>query len=159
MIKPEVSAYGEILIFVIAGILFIVGGLVTSWLIRPKRPNPEKSTTYESGEDTVGLAWGGFPVRFYLLAIIFLLFEVEILFLFPWAVVFAHEGLQEATSGLWGWFAVVEMFIFLLILALALAYAWASGFLDWPRPDWEPEKAASGPVPKHLYDQFNQTIK
>lgn len=155
MAAETLSEFGEVLIFLIAGLLFVLGGLITSWLIRPSRPNEEKLTTYESGEEPLGQAWVRFPIRFYLVAIIFLLFEVEIVFLFPWATVFGNAEMIQQTDGLWGWFSLVEMVIFVLILALGLAYAWAKGFLDWPKPMIKDYKRNS-PVPQSLYDKVNE---
>ena len=147
--------YFNILIFLGGGLLFLAGGLFTSWLVRPNRPSEQKLTTYESGEEPLGQARGKINTRFYVVALIFLLFEVEIIFLFPWAVVFGDKELIESTDGLWGWFAVVEMFIFIGILALGLAYAWRKGFLDWPKPDLKHAEHHS-PVPGHLYEKINQ---
>jgi NADH-quinone oxidoreductase subunit A len=79
---------------------------------------------------------------------------VEILFLFPWATVFAKKELIEETNGAWGWFAVIEVVIFIGVLALGLAYAWVNGHLDWIKPDPEPTQMSS-PVPKELYDKIN----
>lgn len=155
MAAETLSEFGEVLIFLIAGLLFVLGGLITSWLIRPSRPNEEKLTTYESGEEPLGQAWVRFPIRFYLVAIIFLLFEVEIVFLFPWATVFGNAEMIQQTDGLWGWFSLVEMVIFVLILALGLAYAWVKRFLDWPKPMIKDYKRNS-PVPQSLYDKVNE---
>jgi NADH-quinone oxidoreductase subunit A len=94
-------------------------------------------------------------VRFYVVALIFLLFEVEIVFLFPWSTVFAKKELIDGTNGTWGWFSMLEMMVFVLILALGLAYAWVNGFLDWIKPDPRPTKIDS-PVPKDLYEQLNK---
>lgn len=97
-------------------------------------------------------------MRFYVVALIFLLFEVEILFLFPWATVFAKKELLEETNGLWGWFSVIEVLIFIAVLALGLAYAWVNGHLDWVKPDPRPTQITS-PVPRHLYDNINDIYK
>ena len=151
----QISAFGELLLYIIAGIIFVVGGLVTAYLIRPHRPNEEKLTSYESGEEPVGQAWGKFNIRFYVIAIIFLLFDVEIVFLFPWATVFGRKELMEATDGLWGWFSLTEMFLFVAILALGLAYAWKKGHLDWVKPTVKVPEYSSK-VPKILYEQLNE---
>lgn len=134
MIQPELTEFGTILIFIFGALSFAVIGLFAAKLLRPNRPNYEKLTTYESGEDTVGSAWGQFNIRFYVVALIFLLFEVEILYLFPWGVIFGDKELIEATDWAWARFALVEMFIFIIVLALGLVYAWRKGFLDWVRP-------------------------
>lgn len=148
------SEYLDILVFIGVGLAFIAGGLVTSWLIRPHRPNDQKLTTYESGEEPLGAARGRVNVRFYIVALVFLLFEVEIIFLFPWALVFSDKELIQSTSGLWGWFSLVEMFIFIGILGLGLAYVWKKGFLDWPKPETQTSEFKS-PVPSSLYDTIN----
>ena len=149
------SEFGQILIFVVGGALFIVITLFVSKLIRPDRPNPEKLTAYESGEEPVGPAWTQFNIRFYIVALIFLLFEVEIIFLFPWATVFANKEFMKETNGAWGWFAVIEAVIFIVVLALGLVYAWVKGHLDWIKADPKTEEHSS-PVPKEYYQKINQ---
>lgn len=153
-----ISGFGEILLFIVGAIIFIVGGLLTAYLIRPNRPNVEKNTSYECGEDPTGTAWGQFNIRFYIIALIFILFDVEIVFLFPWATVFGDKTLVDGTNGLWGWFAIIEMMIFILILALGLAYAWAKGDLDWVKPQIvKPD--FKGKVPDHLYEELNRKME
>ena len=152
--EPAISDFGEILLFIVGGIIFVLGGLMTAWLIRPNRPNIEKLATYESGEEPAGTAWGQFNIRFYIIALVFILFDVEIIFLFPWATVFGQKELIEATDGLWGWFALVEMFVFIGILALGLAYVWAKGYLDWVKPA-NIRSTYKGVVPKELYKKIN----
>ncbi|WP_053406452.1 NADH-quinone oxidoreductase subunit A [Persicobacter sp. CCB-QB2] len=154
MIATEVSAFGEILLYIIGSVLFVLLTYFGSWLFRPHRPNEEKNTTYESGEDTVGTAWGQFNMRFYIVALLFILFEVEIIFLFPWATVFGDAQLIAETDGMWGWFAIVEMFLFIFILVLGLAYAWGKGFLNWDKPEVIPPKVDTK-VPDQLYDAVN----
>lgn len=149
-----ISDFGEVLLFMVGGLLFIVLTLFVSRLVRPNRPNAQKLATYESGEEAMSSAWTQFNIRFYIVALIFLLFEVEVLFLFPWATVFAKKELIEQTNGLWGWFAVIEVAIFIAVLALGLAYAWVNGHLDWIKPEPMPTKVQS-PVPKHLYEKIN----
>lgn len=149
------SAFGEVLLYIIGGIIFILVSFFVSALLRPDRPNPQKLSTYESGEEAISAAWTQFNIRFYIVALIFLLFEVEILFLFPWATVFANKTLLQETNGLWGWFSVIEVVIFILILALGLAYAWVNGHLEWVKPEPDPTKIKS-PVPAVLYEKINE---
>jgi len=118
------TEFGRLFIFIILGVIFVAAGLITAWLLRPHRPYPEKLATYECGEEPIGNAWIRFNVRFYVIALIFLIFEVEIVFLFPWALVYRELGL----------FAFVEMAIFLLILLVGFAYVWVKGDLDWDKP-------------------------
>ena len=155
MQNTELSGFGTILLFIIGAISFVLITLVVARLIRPHRPNEEKLTTYESGEDPMGSAWGQFNPRFYVVALIFILFDVEIAFLFPWATVMGQAELVEQTGGTWGWFALVEMTIFVLILALGLAYAWVKGFLDWVKPQATAPQYESV-VPADLYQQINR---
>lgn len=118
------SDFGRILIFFLVGVMFVAGGLITSWILRPKRWYAEKLSTYECGEEPVGESWVRFNIRFYVVALIFLIFEVEIVFLFPWAVVFKQLGM----------FAFIEAMLFILILGVGYAYVWAKGDLDWDKP-------------------------
>jgi NADH-quinone oxidoreductase subunit A len=149
------SEFGKILVFIVGATLFVLVALAVSYLIRPKRPNAEKLSTYECGEEAIGSAWRFFNIRFYIVALIFILFDVEIVFLFPWATVFGRKELHDATQGSWTWFAIAEMFIFIFILGLGLAYVWAKGYLDWVRPRVIiPE--VKNVVPKQLYESINQ---
>jgi NADH-quinone oxidoreductase subunit A len=152
--QQYISPFGEILLYLIGGLLFISITLFVSKLIRPNRPNDQKLATYESGEEPISTAWTQFNIRFYIIALIFLLFEIEIILLFPWATVFAKKELLNETGGRWGWFAVSEALIFILVLALGLAYAWVNGFLDWIKPSPQPTEFKS-PVPKNLYTNMN----
>jgi NADH-quinone oxidoreductase subunit A len=152
------SAFGEVLLFIIAGIVFILVTLLVSKLVRPDRPNPEKLSTYESGEEPVSSAYTQFNIRFYIVALVFLLFEVEIVFLFPWSTIFADKTLLADTDGIWGWYALIEMLVFIGVLALGLAYAWVNGYLDWIKPNPSPTVFKSK-VPKELYDSVNEKYK
>lgn len=116
--------FGRVFIFFLIGIVFVAGGLVAAWILRPHRPYPEKLSSYECGEEPVGSSWIKFNIRFYVVALIFLIFEVETVFLFPWAIVYQDLGM----------FALVEMLVFLAILFVGYAYVWARGDLDWDRP-------------------------
>ncbi|OIP36649.1 NADH-quinone oxidoreductase subunit A [Candidatus Desantisbacteria bacterium CG2_30_40_21] len=113
--------YGWVILFMGLGMLFVFGGYVTSWFIRPSNPSPKKLFTYECGEVPVGSSWVQFNMRYYLFALIFVIFDVEVAFLFPWAVVFKELGLV----------AFVEMAIFIVILLIGLLYAWRKGVLKW----------------------------
>lgn len=152
------SGWGQVMLFFAGGLLFVGLALFVSRLLRPHRPNPEKNATYESGESAVGSPWIQFNIRFYIIALIFLLFEVEIVFLFPWATVFANKELIDQTGGRWGWTAFVEMIVFVGILALGLAYAWAKGHLDWIKSEQQVSDFQS-PVPKELYHKINERYK
>jgi len=130
-------------------------GLFVAKILRPNKPNPEKLTTYESGEDALGSTWNKFNIRYFTIALVFILFEVELVFLFPWATIFAQKELINRTDGLWGWFSLSEMAIFVGILILGLAYAWAKGYIDWVKPNTKPSDFKPI-VPKSLYNKVNE---
>jgi len=110
-----------IIVFFLAGVILVAGANFLSNLISPKSDNTDKREPYESGMKTIGPTWVQFKVGYYLFAILFLVFDVEVAFLVPWAVVFKNLGTV----------ALVEIVIFLLILGLGLAYAWKKGALKW----------------------------
>lgn len=122
--------------FELASIFFFVGVgisvplvmLSLGWLIRPSTPNKLKNTIYECGEIPVQQAWFNFNPRFYIVALIFLIFDVEVAFTYPVAVVF-HRYVLRGMGAL----AFVELFAFIAILALGLAYVWRHGDLEWIR--------------------------
>lgn len=145
--------YGVALMYVLGGVIFVLGGLMVAKLLSPNRPNPEKLSTYECGEDPVGNARIQLNNRFYVAALIFLIFDVEIIFLFPWATVFAKQELIQQAHA-WGWFALIEVLVFAGILLLGLAYVWAKGDLDWIKPDPQLPSTDSQ-VPAEDYAAFN----
>jgi len=126
--------FGRIFIFLIIGGIFVVAGLAAAWIIRPHRWYPGKLSTYECGEEPRGDAVVKFNIRFYVIALVFLIFEVEVAFLFPWAVVYQRLGL----------FAFVEMMVFLGILFVGYAYVWKRGDLEWDKPVPSVTSAATG---------------
>ena len=135
--------FANVFVFIIVGCAFILVNNVLSKLARPQVFSSEKYVPYECGEDPVDDARLKFNIRFYTTALIFLLFDVEIAFLFPWAVVFKQIGL----------IALVEMFIFVGVLLIGLAYVWVKGDLDWVRtsrdvqePDAAPDLTAGTPA-------------
>lgn len=113
--------------YLVAGVFLCVAiGLVASLLgigrlFRPSRPQPEKYISYESGVDPVGSAWAQTQVRYYIFALLFVLFDIEAVFLFPFAT----------RAAAYGWFGFAEMGIFIVILALGLLYAWRKNLLRW----------------------------
>lgn len=115
------SIWAVIFIFLVAAFLLGVAGIITSFVIHPRRAAKEKTTTYECGMDTVGPAWVQFKTSYFLYALVFVIFDVETVYLYPWAVKFMSLGL----------FAFIEMIIFLSILVIGLWYAWKEGALEW----------------------------
>jgi NADH-quinone oxidoreductase subunit A len=119
------TEFGKVFIFFVLGVVFVAAGLLAAWVLRPHKPYPEKNATYECGEEPIGSAWIRLNVRFYVVALIFLLFDVEVVFLFPWALIFRHFGM----------FGFLEMVVFLVILLVGYAYVWVKGDLDWDKPN------------------------
>lgn len=123
-------------------------------LLAPDHPNTEKQTSYECGEEPTGNAWLPFNSRFYVIALVFLLFEVEMVFVFPWATVFGSHEISSVEPR-WGLLSLVEMFVFLGILILGLVYVWVKGDLDWIKP--KPIVPVTDVlIPTSLYDKLNE---
>ncbi len=115
--------YASVLVFILLGMVTVTMMLMVSRLLHPRKPNPVKMQPYECGEIPFGASWIQFNIRFYVIALIFLIFDVEVAMLYPWAVVFKKLGMV----------AFVEAFIFIVILLAGLAYLWTEGDLDWVR--------------------------
>jgi NADH-quinone oxidoreductase subunit A len=119
------TEFGKIFIFMLVAIFFTVVAIFVAKLIRPSRPTHEKLLTYECGEDIIGSPWVKFNIRFYVVALIFLIFDVEVVLLIPWALVYQQFGIGGYLVG----------FIFLFLLGLGMAYEWRKGDLEWIRPE------------------------
>jgi NADH:ubiquinone oxidoreductase subunit 3 (subunit A) len=119
------TAHAAILALLVFLVVFAAMALVLWKVLRPSRFSEEKLTTYECGENPVGSAWVQFNIRFYVFALIFIIFDVEAVFLLPWAVVFRELGVL----------AFVEGLVFIAILVVALAYVWRKGDLEWVRAE------------------------
>ena len=115
------TSYLPILIFIGVGLFIGIAPIMMGSLIGPRRPNPEKLSPYECGFNAFEDARLPFDVRYYLVAILFILFDLETAFLFPWAVVLRHLG----------WFGFFAMLFFLFILTLGFIYEWGKGALEW----------------------------
>jgi NADH-quinone oxidoreductase subunit A len=116
--------YLPVFIFLVLGAVFVPVNLLIGSLIRPRINEPDKYAPYECGEESEGHLFNQFNPRFYVIALIFVIFEVELVFLFPWAL-----RLREL-----GWYGFVVGFIFLVILLLSLVYEWGKGNLEWIMP-------------------------
>jgi NADH-quinone oxidoreductase subunit A len=137
------TEFGKIFIFILIAVVFVPIVVYVAKLIRPARPTKEKLKIYECGENPEGTPWVKFNLRFYVIALIFLIFDVEVVMLFPWALAYKDFGFYGFMVGI----------IFLLILGLGMAYEWRKGDLEWERPK---------PVPPKLDDvppRENKTIK
>lgn len=113
--------YLVVVVFVILGILLPLVALTAGRFLRPNKPTQEKQTTYESGVEPYGESWVQFNVRYYMFALLFVLFDVETVFLYPWAVAYDDLGI----------FALIEMVIFMFMLLIGLIYAWKKKVLTW----------------------------
>jgi NADH-quinone oxidoreductase subunit A len=125
--------YLNVLVFAAVGLVFVFANLIVASILRPKRKTDVGLETYECGEETIGDAWIQFDIRYYTVALVYVIFAVEIAFLFPWALVLGDAVRdQDAARGTGiGAFVLVEGVLFIAILFLGLAYVWAKGDLDW----------------------------
>ncbi|MCT1524570.1 NADH-quinone oxidoreductase subunit A [Sphingobacterium hotanense] len=150
----QISEYGKILLMAIVGMLLVCATIFLAFVLSPKNPNPVKLSTYECGEESVGTSWIQFNPRFYVIALIFLLFDVELIFIFPWATVFGNADFIAADAR-WGWFTLIEMAIFIGILIVGLIYVWKSGDISWIKPQHKTPSVAVN-IPSSAYDKLNQ---
>ncbi|RMD97579.1 MAG: NADH-quinone oxidoreductase subunit A [Calditrichaeota bacterium] len=132
------------LIFILVATAFIVLNLFISRLLQPRLSSAGKKSTYECGEIPVGSSWIQFNIRFYVITLIFVIFDVEIVFLVPWAVVFKNLGA----------FAFIEMMIFIGMLLIALAYVWRKGDLEWDKPETDKYSREAAP---QLFEEFKES--
>src|SRR5437868_10237969 len=167
----ELSIY--LLVFLAVAVFFLFFHLMLGKQVRPARPDPEKLTIYECGEPTIGSSWIQFDLRFYVVALLFVIFDVEVVFFFPWAVVFGKantlananladearkqlseellpptagsQPIQAETAGQLAWLAFWDILFFFGVLLVGFAYLWRRGDLDWVRST-AAERAAASPV-------------
>lgn len=145
--QPEASAGNSnvmlvlgMLMFCAAGGAIVFGALLIGSFARPQIHHPEKGTAYECGEPAIGDSWVQFDLRFYTVALVFIVFDVEVALLWPWAVAFKELG----APGFWAFF------VFFLLIAVPFLYEWKSGYLNWVRScvaQEEPEPVLTGPEP------------
>ncbi len=121
LLSEYLTRYFPILFFVFVALVFGVWSLVVSYLVQPKYPEPEKLTTYECGSEPFSDARMPFPVRYYIFAMLFVIFDIEVIFLYPWAVVFTKIQL----------IGLIEMLVFIGLFLVAYVYAWRKGALEW----------------------------
>jgi NADH-quinone oxidoreductase subunit A len=134
--------FGAVLVFAIVAVGFALGGVTLSRLVGPRIPNPDKATIYECGERPIGVAWFNFNPRFYLVALVFVIFEVDIALTFPVVAVFRSWA---AESEAFAWIAFIELFLFTAILAVGLIWVWAHGDLEWVKNLTGAKAPAAGP--------------
>jgi NADH-quinone oxidoreductase subunit A len=166
---------GYLVLFLIIGSGFVFIHLMIGKFVRPAKPSPEKLTIYECGEPTIGSAWVQFDLRFYVVALLFVIFDVEVAFFFPWAVVFgqanalakpdaaapgqvsmanaelmqgAEEAVKPEEAQRYAWLAFFDVLVFFGVLLVGFAYLWARGDLKWVRSlaaEKEPPPAGAPP--------------
>jgi len=164
-----------VLVFLAVGTFFLFIHLMIGKLIRPARPDQEKLTIYECGEPTVGSAWVQFDLRYYVVALLFVIFDVEVAFFFPWAVVFGNVNnvaknpdadVSELIVGLpvlppedpnrvtqitaeaarsWAWVSFVDILVFFGVLMVGFAYLWRRGDINWIRSTSAEKVVPKGP--------------
>ena len=114
-------AYVFVFLFIVLAAAFILVSVIVNRIVAPRSPSVTKNQPYECGEETIGPAWVQFNVGYYVFALMFLVFDVESVFLYPWAVAFREVGLA----------GLIEIIVFVTILLLGLLYAWKKGALEW----------------------------
>lgn len=122
------TQFASVLVFMLLGAIMVFLMLTISRLLQPRDQNPAKLTTYECGEVPIGSSWVQFNIRFYVIALIFIVFDVEVALLYPWAVIF-KQFIFEGMGGL----VFAEALVFIVILLSGLAYLWKEGDLEWVR--------------------------
>ncbi|HEY6084273.1 MAG TPA: NADH-quinone oxidoreductase subunit A [Nitrospira sp.] len=121
LLLEYLTRYFPVLLFVFIALAFGVVTLLLSYLVQPKYPEPEKLSAYECGSEPFSDARMPFPVRYYIFAMLFVIFDIEVIFLYPWAVTFDKLG----------FIGLLEMLIFIALFLVAYAYAWRKGALEW----------------------------
>ncbi len=127
----DLATYYPIFLYLLAVIAFAVGSIVGSYLVGPRKVTATKQMAYESGMDPIGDARMQFDIKFYVIAILFLVFDVELLFLYPWAVIAYRGGADAFWNAEFGRLVFAEVLVFLASLAVAYVYAWRKGVFQW----------------------------
>jgi NADH-quinone oxidoreductase subunit A len=141
----------SVTLFILLGFAFVLGNLTLGWFLRPRNSSPEKSAAYECGEPTMGPSWVQFDLRFYIIGLLFLVFDVEVALFYPWAVVYGNAGKLAKAAGIslfqYRQAALVDMLLFFGLLLLGFAYLWRFGYLDWVRVQRKINPVTTGIVP------------
>lgn len=151
-ILPE-SYWPIIAGFFLGALVFLGIGLWVSYWASNSRPNREKNEPYESGEEPLGSPWAAFHARYYLVALLFVVFEADLIFLFPWTV--ALKDLQNLEFTL-KWRLTLTVIVFISMLVFALIWAWKKGFLDWMQPQVEAPNSTSIIPEERYYERWNK---
>lgn len=138
--------FGAVLVFAVVAVGFAFGGITLSRIVGPRMPSADKASIYECGERPIGVAWFNFNPRFYLVALVFVIFEVDIALTFP--VVAVYRSWVEAADPSFAWVAFVELLVFTGILVVGLAWTWAHGDLEWVKNLAAPTGEAAAEPPE-----------
>jgi NADH-quinone oxidoreductase subunit A len=144
------SEFGIIIIFIVTGLGFLLSTFMLSGFLSNPKPNPVKLSTYESGEESVGRLNSTFNPKYYVIGLAFLLFEVELILLFPWALIYNEPHLLAIEGKAWFWMAFAELAVFILLLLVGLIYIWKKGYFEWGYS----RKTTQNNIPD-IYTKFN----
>ena len=152
------TQFATVFVFLCLAVGFILVSQIVSFLLRPKNPFPSKQESYECGEEVEGSPWIQFNIRFYLVALFFIVFDVEIIFLLPWAVVFNEMVAEYGALAFW------DMAIFIGVLVIGLAYVWIKGDLMWIKGLTHRTRTESAPLSQYssgrlLHPAANKVIE
>lgn len=147
--RDETSVQLVVGLLILGGLGFALcfGGLCIGRLIRPRQSNAEKDAIYECGEPTIGRSWVQFDLRFYVVALVFIVFDVEIALFWPWAVVFGGGGVEAAELARVKTIALYDMAFFFGVIVVGFLYLWRFGYLDWVRSTESQRRIAGGAAP------------
>ncbi len=156
----QLHDYLIVLGFIVSAVVFLTGGFLFSRLLQQPAPNTEKLSYYECGELSVPTQGTYWHLYYYVIALVFLLFEVEIIFLLPWSQVLTEESFRQVTAGAWKWFAFWDMSFFIGVMALGLVFLIKRKYLVWSiEKSMLPAKALSFTVPEEIYERVNEKYK
>src|SRR3954470_11096300 len=136
-LHPRMELLLSVTVFIAFGAVFVLANLIAGAFARPAVPNPEKASVYECGEPVIGSSWVQFDLRFYIVALVYLIFDVEVALFYPWAVAYGSADQLGAANGMSAFavrqVALVDMLFFFGVLLVGFAYLWRFGYLDWVR--------------------------
>ncbi|MFN8437390.1 MAG: NADH-quinone oxidoreductase subunit A [Cytophagales bacterium] len=144
------SNFGIVLIFIATIVIFLLATFMVNGFLSTPNPYEVKNSIYESGEQSIGGLKSTFNSKYYVIGLAFLLFEVELILLFPWAMVYNEPKVLSAVGKPWFWLAMGELLVFVALLALGLMYIWKKGYFEWGYRKQKPDVS----IPD-IYKQFN----
>lgn len=143
LLKNPYLQYAAIFVFTLVGVVFVILNVeIIARILRAQVPDPAKNTTYECGEPPIGSSWVQFDIRFYNVALLYIIFDVEVAFLFPWGASFG-----DAASGRLP--AIIEVLAFIIVLGIGFVFAWKKGDLDWIKSTAAQDVKVRGSIVRH----------